>query len=103
MLVKFQTGFGDPRPQPIWFFWPISIRTKILAPESALGAKHFKSCVILGHPNSAVFNKEKSFCKLSHACISANLLSFPLCSLQVLFAISYFLGTSSNPNAERVD
>ena len=51
LLVKFQTGFGDPRPQPIWFFWPISIRTKILAPESALGAKHFKSCVILGHPN----------------------------------------------------
>ena len=50
LLVKFQTGFGDPRPQPIWFFWPISIRTKILAPESTLGAKHFKSCVILGHP-----------------------------------------------------
>ena len=51
LLVNFQNGFGDPRPQPIWFFWPISIKTKILAPESALGAKHFKSCVILGHPS----------------------------------------------------
>ena len=50
LLVNFQNGFGDLRPQPIWFFWPISIKNKILAPESALGAKHFKSCVILGHP-----------------------------------------------------
>ena len=50
LLVNFQNGFGDPKPQPIWFFWPISIKTKILAPESALGAKHFKSRVILGHP-----------------------------------------------------
>ena len=54
LLVNFQNGFGDPRPQPIWFFWPNSIKTKILAPESALGAKHFKSCVILGHPTSMV-------------------------------------------------
>ena len=51
LLVKFQTGIGDPRPQSIWFFWLISMKTKILASESALGAKHFKSCVILGHPN----------------------------------------------------
>ena len=51
LLVKFQTGLGDPRPQSIWFFWSISMKTKILAPESALGAKHFKSYVILGHPN----------------------------------------------------
>ena len=50
LLVKFQTELGDPKPLSIWFFWPITIRTKILAPESALGAKHFKSCVILGHP-----------------------------------------------------
>ena len=53
LLVKFQTGLGDPRPQSIWFFWSISMKTKILAPESAHGAKHFKRCVILGHPNSA--------------------------------------------------
>ena len=55
LLVKFQTGIGDPRPQSIWFFWPISMKTKILAPESALGAKHFKHCVILGHPNSILY------------------------------------------------
>ena len=50
MLVKFQTEFGDPRPHPIWFFWPISMKTKILAPESAQGLEHFQCCVILGHP-----------------------------------------------------
>ena len=33
------------------------MKTKILAPESALGAKHFKSCVILGHPRNDVRKK----------------------------------------------
>ena len=69
LLVKFQSGFGDPKPLSIWFFQLISMKTKILAPESALGAKHFKSCVILGHPNKAntwiqfqleLFNNSKS-------------------------------------------
>ena len=51
LVLKFQNGFGDPKPQSIWFFWQISIKTKILAPESARGVEHFKCCVILGHPN----------------------------------------------------
>ena len=51
LLVKFQTELGDPKPLSIWFFWPISIRTKILAPESARIPQHFQCCVILGHPN----------------------------------------------------
>ena len=50
LLLKFQNGFGDPKPLSIWFFWLISIKTKILAPESARGVEHFKCCVILGHP-----------------------------------------------------
>ena len=50
LLVKFQTELGDPKPLSIWFFWPISIRTKILAPESARIPEHFQCCVILGHP-----------------------------------------------------
>ena len=51
LLVKFLTGFGDPKPLSIWFFWLISMKTKILAPESARGIEHFQCCVILGHPN----------------------------------------------------
>ena len=50
LLVKFQTELGDPKPLSIWFFWQISIRTKILAPESARIPNHFQCCVILGHP-----------------------------------------------------
>ena len=49
LLVKFQTGFGDPKPLSICFFWPISIKTKILAPESARIPEHFQNFVILGH------------------------------------------------------
>ena len=52
LLVKFQTELGDPKPLSIWFFWPISIRTKILAPESARIPEHFQCCVILGHPTA---------------------------------------------------
>ena len=53
LVLKFQNGFGDPKPQSIWFFWQISIKTKILAPESARGVEHFKCCVILGHPKES--------------------------------------------------
>ena len=51
LVVKFQIELGDPRPLPIWFLWPISIKTKILAPEFARIPEHFQCCVILGHPS----------------------------------------------------
>ena len=54
LVVKFQTELGDPRPLPIWFLRPISIKTKILAPESARIPEHFQCCVILGHPTNQI-------------------------------------------------
>ena len=48
--VKFQIGFGDPKSLSNSIFCLFSIKIRNLAPESGLGAEHFKHCVILGHP-----------------------------------------------------
>ena len=50
-VVKFQIGFGDPKSLSNSIFFQFSIKIRNLAPESGLGAEHFKHCVILGHPN----------------------------------------------------
>ena len=50
LVLKFKIGFGAPKPWSISFLLPFSIYTWNLAPENALGAKHFSHGVILGQP-----------------------------------------------------
>ena len=62
LVLEFQIKFGAPKPWSISFFWPFSIYTWNLAPENALGAKHFSHGVILGQPNPFLhFNLSTNF------------------------------------------
>ena len=49
-VVKFQFGLGDPKSLANSIFCLFSIKIRNLAPDSALGAEHFKHCAILGYP-----------------------------------------------------